>query len=176
MNDTFTDETQLDIESSFTDSTPNEEPTTDIVEILPNGDEPVITPPVVQITATPTPAMVTATATPTPVPEVTTAPPEQPEASVPSKDAETSLGDSSETETDHTIDDIYTLLSERVKALEEQELKQEETRAEETQALTEYRSYMMEQSKNVLSVSSLIFITLAFLSGLILARIVWRKL
>lgn len=174
MNDTFTDETQLDIDSSFTDSPPSEEPSTDIVEILPNGDEPVITPPVVQITATPTPAMVTAT--PTPVPEVTTAPPEQPEASVPPTDAETSLGDSSETETDHTIDDIYTLLSERVKALEEQELKQEETRAEETQALTEYRSYMVEQSKNVLSVSSLIFITLAFLSGLILARIVWRKL
>lgn len=174
MNDTFTDETQLDIDSSFTDSPPTEEPSTDIVEILPNGDEPVITPPVVQITATPTPVMVTAT--PTPVPEVTTAPPEQPEASVPPTDAETSLGDSSETETDHTIDDIYTLLSERVKALEEQELKQEETRAEETQALTEYRSYIVEQSKNVLSVSSLIFITLAFLSGLILARIVWRKL
>ena len=174
MNDTFTDETQLDIDSSFTDSPPTEEPSTDIVEILPNGDEPVITPPVVQITATPTPAMVTAT--PTPVPEVTTVPPEQLEASTPPTDAETSLGDSSETETDHTIDDIYTLLSERVKALEEQELKQEETRAEETQALTEYRSYMMEQSKNVLSVSSLIFITLAFLSGLILARIVWRKL
>ena len=172
MNDTFTDETQLDIDSSFTDSPPAEEPSTDIVEILPNGDEPVITPPVVQITATPTPVMVTAT--PTPVPEVTTAPPEQPEASVPPTDAETSLGDSSET--DHTIDDIYTLLSERVKALEEQELKQEETRAEETQALTEYRSYIVEQSKNVLSVSSLIFITLAFLSGLILARIVWRKL
>lgn len=174
MNDTFTDETQLDIDSSFTDSPPTEEPSTDIVEILPNGDEPVITPPVVQITATPTPVMVTAT--PTPVPEVTTAPPEQPEASAPPTDAETSLGDPSETETDHTIDDIYTLLSERVKALEEQELKQEETRAEETQALTEYRSYMVEQSKNVLSVSSLIFITLAFLSGLILARIVWRKL
>lgn len=174
MNDTFTDETQLDIDSSFTDSPPSEEPSTDIVEILPNGDEPVITPPVVQITATPTPVMVTAT--PTPVPEVTTVPPEQSEASTPPTDAETSLGDSSETETDHTIDDIYTLLSERVKALEEQELKQEETRAEETQALTEYRSYMVEQSKNVLSVSSLIFITLAFLSGLILARIVWRKL
>lgn len=173
MNDTFTDETQLDIDSSFTDSPPSEEPSTDIVEILPNGDEPVITPPVVQITATPTPVMVTATP---PVPEVTTAPPEQLKASAPPTDAETSPGDSSETETDHTIDDIYTLLSERVKALEEQELKQEETRAEETQALTEYRSYMMEQSKNVLSVSSLIFITLAFLSGLILARIVWRKL
>lgn len=81
MNDTFTDETQLDIDSSFTDSPPTEEPSTDIVEILPNGDESVITPPVVQITATPTPVMVTAT--PTPVPEVTTAPPEQPEASAP---------------------------------------------------------------------------------------------
>ena len=67
MNDTFTDETQLDIDSSFTDSPPAEEPSTDIVEILPNGDEPVITPPVEQITATPTPAMVTAT--PTPVPQ-----------------------------------------------------------------------------------------------------------
>ena len=49
MNDTFTDETQLDIDSSFTDSPPTEEPSTDIVEILPNGDESVITPPVVNI-------------------------------------------------------------------------------------------------------------------------------
>lgn len=174
MNDTFTDETQLDIDSSFTDSPPEEEQPTDIVEILPNGDEPVVTPSQVQITATPTPVMVTAT--PTPAPEVTIQPPEQAEVSPVPTDGETPPGDSSETETTHTIDDIYNLLTERVKALEEQEQEQEETRAEETEALTEYRSYMVEQSKNVLSVSSLIFITLAFLTGILLARVVWRKL
>ena len=174
MNDTFTDETQLDIDSSFTDSAPMEEPSTDIVEILPNGDEPVLTPSQVQITATPTPVIVTAT--PTPAPEVTTAPPEQAEVSPIPTDGDASLGDSSEAETEHTIDDIYNLLTERVKALEEKEKEQEQAQAEETEALTEYRSYMVEQSRNVLSVSSLIFITLAFLTGILLARVVWRKL
>lgn len=173
-DDTFTDESQIDIDSSFTDSPPEEEQPTDIVEILPNGDEPVTTPPVAQITATPTPVMVTAT--PTPVLEVTTTPPEQTEVSPIPTDAETSLGDSSKPETEHTIDDIYNLLTERVKALEEQDEKQEQARAEEIEALTEYHSYMAEQSRNVLSVSSLIFITLAFLTGILLARVVWRKL
>lgn len=166
MNDTFTDETQLDIDSAFTDSAPPEEETPSYtVEILPNGDEPVIT-------ATPTPVQITAT--PTPVPGATTTPPEKAEISPIPKEEENALGDSSETV--HTIDDIYNLLSERVKALEEQDEKEEQARAEEIEALTEYRSYMVEQSSNVLSVSSLIFITLAFLTGIILARVVWRKL
>lgn len=165
MNDSFVDETQLDIDSAFTDFAPPEEAPSDTVEILPNGDEPVIT-------ATPTPVQITAT--PTPAQEVTTTPPEQAEVSPIPTDTETSLGDSSETE--HTIDDIYNLLTEQVKALEEQDEKQEQARAEEAEALTEYRSYMAEQSRNVLSVSSLIFITLAFLTGILLARVVWRKL
>lgn len=165
MNDSFVDETQLDIDSAFTDFAPPEEAPSDTVEILPNGDEPVIT-------ATPTPVQITAT--PTPAQEVTTTPSEQAEVSPIPTDTETSLGDSSETE--HTIDDIYNLLTEQVKALEEQDEKQEQARAEEAEALTEYRSYMAEQSRNVLSVSSLIFITLAFLTGILLARVVWRKL
>lgn len=165
MNDSFVDETQLDIDSAFTDFAPPEEAPSDTVEILPNGDEPVIT-------ATPTPVQITAT--PTPVPGATTTPPEKAEISPIPKEEENALGDSSETV--HTIDDIYNLLSERVKALEEQDEKEEQARAEETEALTEYRSYMVEQSRNVLSVSSLIFITLAFLTGIILARVVWRKL
>lgn len=166
MNDSFVDETQLDIDSAFTDFAPPEEETSsDTVEILPNGDEPVIT-------ATPTPVQITAT--PTPAPGATTTPPEQAETSPIPTDEESALGDSSETV--HTIDDIYNLLMERVKAMEEQNEKQEQARAEETEALTEYRSYMVEQSRNVLSVSSLIFITLAFLTGILLARVVWRKL
>lgn len=165
MNDSFVDETQLDIDSAFTDFAPPEEAPSDTVEILPNGDEPVIT-------ATPTPVQITAT--PTPVPGATTTPPEKAEISPIPKEEENALGDSSETV--HTIDDIYNLLSERVKALEEQDEKKEQARAEEIEALTEYRSYMVEQSSNVLSVSSLIFITLAFLTGIILARVVWRKL
>lgn len=165
MNDSFVDETQLDIDSAFTDFAPPEESPSDTVEILPNGDEPVITP-----TLTP----VQITATPTPAPGATTTPPEQAETSPIPTEEENALGDSSETE--HTIDDIYNLLTERVKAMEEQDEKQEQARAEETEALTEYRSYMVEQSRNVLSVSSLIFITLAFLTGILLARVVWRKL
>lgn len=165
MNDSFVDETQLDIDSAFTDFAPPEEAPSDTVEILPNGDEPVIT-------ATPTPVQITAT--PTPVPGATTTPPEQAEIPPIPTEEENALGDSSETV--HTIDDIYNLLAERVKALEEQDEKEEQARAEEIKALTEYRSYMVEQSSNVLSVSSLIFITLAFLTGIILARVVWRKL
>ena len=167
MNDTFTDETQLDIDSSFTDSPPAEEPSTDIVEILPNGDEPVITPPVVQITATPTPVMVTAT--PTPVPEVTTAPPEQPEASAPPRRMrKLPWGISSETETDHTIDDIYTLLSERVKALEERGVRTRKKQGQRKHKLLPNTVPIWWNSrKNVLSVSSLIFITLAFLSSVL---------
>ena len=165
MNDSFVDETQLDIDSAFTDFAPPEEAPSDTVEILPNGDEPVIT-------ATPTPVQITAT--PTPAPGATTTPPEQAEISPIPTEGENALGDSSETV--YTIDDIYNLLSERVKALEEQDEKQEQARAEEAEALTEYRSYMAEQSRNVLSVSSLIFITLAFLTGILLARVVWRKL
>lgn len=165
MNDSFVDETQLDIDSAFTDFAPPEEAPSDTVEILPNGDEPVIT-------ATPTPVQITAI--PTPVPGATTTPPEKAEISPIPTEEENALGDSSETV--HTIDDIYNLLLERVKALEEQDEKEEQARAEEFKALTEYRSYMLEQSSNVLSVSSLIFITLAFLTGIILARVVWRKL
>ena len=165
MNDSFVDETQLDIDSAFTDFAPPEEAPSDTVEILPNGNEPVIT-------ATPTPVQITAT--PTPAPGATTTPPEQAEISPIPTEGENALGDSSETV--YTIDDIYNLLSERVKALEEQDEKQEQARAEEAEALTEYRSYMAEQSRNVLSVSSLIFITLAFLTGILLARVVWRKL
>ena len=165
MNDSFVDETQLDIDSAFTDFAPPEEAPSDTVEILPNGDEPVIT-------ATPTPVQITAT--PTPAPGATTTPPEQAETSPIPTEEGNALGDSSETV--HTIDDIYNLLTERVKALEEQDEKQEQARAAETESLTEYRSYMVEQSRNVLSVSSLIFITLAFLTGILLARVVWRKL
>lgn len=161
--ESFTDGSQIDIDSGFIDSLSQEEEVSDTVEILPNGDAPVVT-------ATPTPVQITAT--PTPVPEVTTTP--RGEISPIPTDEELSPGDSSETE--HTIDDIYILLSERVKALEEQKQEQEQAETEELEALTEYRSYMVEQSRNILSVSSIIFITLAFLTGILLARVVWRKL
>lgn len=166
MNDTFIDDSQQYTDDGFTDSSNENEETQpgETVVILPNNDEPV---------ATPTPIMVTAT--PTPFPEQTTFPPEQSAEVTPYPDgSETPPGDSSET--GHTIDDIYNLLYERVKALEEQEELAKKEQEQQTEALTEYHTYMADQSRNVLSVSSLIFITLAFLTGILLARIVWRKL
>ena len=185
MSDIFTDDTQLNIDDGFMDSSsmPEEPPENNDIVVLPNNDESLATPTPVMVTATPTPIMVTAT--PTPFPEVTTLPPEQgADVTIIPGGSETPLGDSSNTdtaetgnpETGHTIDDIYNLLTERVKALEEQEKAKKEEKEKEPEASIEYRTYMTEQSRNVLSVSSLIFITLAFLTGILLARIVWRKL
>ena len=42
--------------------------------------------------------------------------------------------------------------------------------------ITEEHQYFMEQSKNVLSVLVVIALILGFASGIILARLVWRKI
>lgn len=72
----------------------------------------------------------------------------------------------------YNIDDIYSLLSDIKTGNEEY---QKTTTEYQTQVL-ENDSFLMEQSKNILSVSSLLLLTVGFLSGILLARIVWRKL
>ena len=96
-------------------------------------------------------------------------------------------GDSSTT---HTLDDLYTLLEAWQKeqqenreadqeALEEYKTKFTEYKEEldtYKAEVTEYRTYMKDQSRNIFSADVLIFLSLAFVSGILLARVVWRKL
>ena len=78
---------------------------------------------------------------------------------------ETELDAEVGTETEYSIDDIYTLLSDYCK---KQETYQKE--------VLENQKFCMEQSKNLLAVSSAILLSIGILSGILLARIVWRKL
>ena len=65
----------------------------------------------------------------------------------------------------YTIDDIYSLLSDLKAGNEEYQTK-----------ILENQTYLVEQTRNILSVSSLLLLTIGFASGILLARIVWRKL
>lgn len=65
----------------------------------------------------------------------------------------------------HSIDDIYKLLSDY---MEKQKTYQTETK--------QYYELYAEQSKNILSTITVLALILGFTSGIILARIVWRKL
>lgn len=65
----------------------------------------------------------------------------------------------------YTIDDIYSLLSDLKAGNEEYQTK-----------ILENQTYLVEQTRNILSVSSLLLLTIGFASGILLARVVWRKL
>lgn len=65
----------------------------------------------------------------------------------------------------HSLDDLYKLLSDY---MEKQETYQTETK--------QYYELYAEQSKNILSTITVLALILGFTSGIILARIVWRKL
>lgn len=72
----------------------------------------------------------------------------------------------------YTIDDIYALFSDLKTG---NETYHQTVTEYQTQTL-ENQTYIMEQTKNILSVSSLLLLTVGFVSGILLARIVWRKL
>lgn len=65
----------------------------------------------------------------------------------------------------HSLDDVYSLLSDY---MEKQGTYQTETK--------EYYELHAEQSKNILSAVTVLALILGFTSGIILARIVWRKI
>lgn len=65
----------------------------------------------------------------------------------------------------HTLDDVYTLLSDY---MEKQETYQKEVK--------EYYDLYAEQSKNMLSAVSVLVLVLGFASGVLLARVIWRKM
>lgn len=70
------------------------------------------------------------------------------------------------------VADIYNLFADFIQDNEDY---QNNVAEYQTQVL-ENQTYIMEQTKNILSVSSLILLTIGFVSGILLARIVWRKL
>ena len=145
-----------------------------------------VTPAPVQAEPTPTPVPITATPVPDQSQQVTPFTPEQ-LTKLQSALEQTSLdnveavpGDSSE---EYTIDDVYVLLSDWIDWQKDQmelnstQKETEKAKDEEQQAqLTEYRDYMIQQSKNIFSVTCLIFLSVAFLSGILFSRIIWRKL
>lgn len=156
------------------------EPTPTLVQ------ETEVTPAPVQAEPTPTPVPITATPVPDQSQQVTPFTPEQ-LAKLQSALEQTSLdnveavpGDSSE---EYTIDDVYTLLSDWIDWQKDQielnstQKEEEKAQDEEQQAqLTEYRDYMTQQSRNIFSITCLIFLSVAFLSGILFSRIIWRKL
>lgn len=94
--------------------------------------------------------------TPTPIPEN--------EVPVPGEDENKEDAENSVSST-YTIDDIYALLSDLKAGNEEYQTK-----------ILENQTYLVEQTRNILSVSSLLLLTIGFASGILLARVVWRKL
>lgn len=70
------------------------------------------------------------------------------------------------------VADIYNLLAD---FRQDNEDYQNNVAEYQTQVL-ENQTYLMEQTKNILSVSSLLLLTIGFVSGILLARVVWRKL
>ena len=145
-----------------------------------------VTPAPVQAEPTPTPVLITVTPVPDQTQQVTLFTPEQ-LAKLQSALEQTSLdnveavpGDSSE---EYTIGDVYTLLSDWIDWQKDQielnntQKEEEKAQDEEQQAqLIEYRDYMTQQSRNIFSITCLIFLSVAFLSGILFSRIIWRKL
>lgn len=72
----------------------------------------------------------------------------------------------------YSMDDIYTLLSDWNTQYKEELETQQTFRSE----VSESQKHLTAQSNNLLSVSTMVLLSLAFLSGILLARAVWRKL
>ena len=72
----------------------------------------------------------------------------------------------------YSMDDIYTLLSDWNTQYKEESEAQQAFRSE----VLESQKHLTAQSNNLLSVSTMVLLSVAFLSGILLARAVWRKL
>lgn len=160
MADLFTDyQNSIENDNSFTDTS---SPSDDSIA----GNE----------TVTPAPAPVTEqefpTATPVPTQENTV----QGEAPATPEDetvlTPTPAPEDKEISDIYSMDDIYTLLSDWNTQYKE-EL---ETRTTFRSEVLESQKHLTAQSNNLLSVSTMVLLSVAFLSGILLARAVWRKL
>ena len=146
MGEIFTDTVQDNTDYTFTDTTQD---TGQEIQTPADSSEVVNPPADTSVSQSPE---VTATPTPT-------------ETTEPPASGEDKSQVETEEKTEYTVDDIYKLLKEHQKSEAEYQ----------TQVLENDKVYI-EQSKNLLSVSSLLLLTVGFLSGILLARIVWRKL
>ena len=146
MGEIFTDTTQDNTDYTFSDTTQD---TGQEIQTPADSSEVVNPPADTSVSQSPE---VTATPTPT-------------ETTEPPASGEDKPQEETEEKTEYTVDDIYKLLKEHQKSEAEYQ----------TQVLENDKVYI-EQSKNLLSVSSLLLLTVGFLSGILLARIVWRKL
>lgn len=72
----------------------------------------------------------------------------------------------------YSMDDIYTLLFDWNTQYKEELEAQQTFRSE----VSESQKHLTAQSNNLLSVSTMVLLSVAFLSGILLARAVWRKL
>lgn len=146
MGEIFTDTIQDNTDYTFTDTTQD---TGQEVQTPADSSEVVNPPPDTSVSQSPE---VTATPTPT-------------ETTEPPASGEDKPQEETEEKTEYTVDDIYNLLKEHQK-----------NEAEYQAQVLENDKVYIEQSKNLLSVSSLLLLTVGFLSGILLARVVWRKL
>lgn len=146
MGEIFTDTIQDNTDYTFTDTTQD---TGQEVQTPADSSEVVNPPPDTSVSQSPE---VTATPTPT-------------ETTEPPVSGEDKPQEETEEKTEYTVDDIYNLLKEHQKS-----------EAEYQAQVLENDKVYIEQSKNLLSVSSLLLLTVGFLSGILLARVVWRKL
>ena len=146
MGEIFTDTAQDNTDNTFTDTTQD---TGQEIQTPADSSEVVNPPPDARVPESPE---ITATPTPT-------------ETTEPPASGEDKPQEETEEKAEYTVSDIYKLLK-----------KYQKSEAEyQTQVLENDKVYI-EQSKNLLSVSSLLLLTVGFLSGILLARIVWRKL
>lgn len=146
MGEIFTDTTQDNTDYIFSDTTQD---TGQEVQTPADSSEVVNPPPDTSVSQSPEVAA-------TPTPTETTEPPAS---------GEDKPQEETEEKTEYTVDDIYNLLKEHQKS-----------EAEYQAQVLENDKVYIEQSKNLLSVSSLLLLTVGFLSGILLARVVWRKL
>lgn len=158
MGEIFTDTTQDNTDHTFSDTTQD---TGQEIQTPADSSEVVNPPADTSVSQSPD-------VTVTPAPIETTEPP----ASGEDKPQENDTGGNSTVSCNCNISDLQSILTEiqtSQKDFEELTVKYQEETLENDKVL-------IEQSKNLLSVSSLLLLTVGFLSGILLARIVWRKL
>ena len=160
MADLFTDyQNSIENDNSFTDSS---SPSDGSIA----GNE----------TTTPAPAPVTEKETPTVTPVPTQENTVQGEVPATPEDetvlTPTPAPEDKEISDTYSMDDIYTLLSDWNTQYKEESEAQQAFRSE----VLESQKHLTTQSNNLLSASVVLLLAVGFLSGILLARTVWRKL
>lgn len=104
--------------------------------------------------------------------QITPTPIVESDVPAPNEDSEHDTNNENDITNAAGVDNIHNLLAD---FRQDNEDYQKNVAEYQTQVL-ENQTYLMEQTKNILSVSSLLLLTIGFVSGILLARVVWRKL